>query len=166
MLKTLVKLQLKLAFLPARIAWKVFQKVTGRGGAEGPSSSSYAAPPATPQPPIKPSPSPFDLQVDPQAVIDRVQGGEEGLVIIDVRQAAEVATGMIQGAMHIPTQDLPRRIEELDDAAAEIFVYCASGVRSLDAAMFLREKGFDKALSLAGGIAHWQSDGGAVVIPD
>lgn len=165
MLKTLVKLQLKLALLPAKIAWKVIQKVTGRGGEASP-PSSYQPPPSTPRPPTDPTPSPFDLQVDPQKVIDRLKEGEEGFMLIDVRQPAEIANGMIAGAMHIPTQDLPRRIEELDDKEQEIFVYCASGVRSLDAAMFLREKGFGNTLSLAGGIAHWQADGGEVVVPD
>jgi rhodanese-related sulfurtransferase len=99
-------------------------------------------------------------------VIDRVKKGEGGFLFIDVRQPAEVASGMIEGALLIPTQDLPRRLEELEDKDAEIFVYCASGVRSLDAAMFMREKGFGNTLSLGGGIAHWQADGGEIVVPD
>ena len=167
MLKTLVKLQIKLALLPAKVAFKIVKKVLGGADPTRP-ASSYSSPPPTPPPPPDPPPSPLDLQVDPQQVIDRIKEVDENIMFIDVRQATEVAGGMIEGALHIPTQDLPRRLdEELGDSKdAEIFVYCAAGIRSLDAVMFMREKGFTNVLSLGGGIAHWQADGGDVVVPE
>lgn len=161
-----VKLPFKLALLPLRVARKVGRVLCNStgvcGGKDEPSSSTDFGSPSRAEPEPSPGPSPFDAQVDPASVIQRVKEGES-LVFLDVRQAAELsATGMIEGALHIPSQDLPRRMEELDKGV-EVFVYCAAGVRSLDAVMFLREKGFEQAWSLGGGLPHWEQDGGGVV---
>jgi len=161
-----VKLPFKLALLPLRVARKVSRVLCNSGGAcDAKAESSSAAPVAGGQrddSEVAPGPSPFDVQIDPSSVIQRVKEGE-ALLFLDVRQAAELsATGMIEGALHIPSQDLPRRMEELDKGS-ELFVYCAAGVRSLDAVMFLREKGFEQAWSLGGGLPHWEQDGGALV---
>ena len=161
-----VKLPFKLALLPFRVARKVAQAMCSSGStcntkSESPSrpADSASAGPAIPQ---EAAPSPFDVQIDPSSVIQRIRDGEV-LTFVDVRQAQELsATGVIEGALHIPSQDLPRRMEELDKES-ELFVYCAAGVRSLDAVMFLREKGFEQAWSLGGGLPHWQQDGGDVV---
>jgi len=162
-IKTLVKLQLKLALLPARIAFGVVRKVLGRDG--GSSAEAAPAPPPPPKPYTEPGPSPFDLQVDPGKIISRMAEGDE-FVFVDVRQAAEVAaSGRIPHAVHIPTQDLPRRADELDKDA-EVILYCAAGARSLDAAMFLKEKGFERVWSLGGGLPHWQADGGPVALEE
>lgn len=162
-----IKLPFKLAFLPLRIARKAAKIVLSSSGTQASgqaSGGSAGARSAPPPPPERSGPSPFDVQVDPGAVIRRMQDGES-FTFIDVRQAQELAaTGVIENALHIPSQDLPRRIEELD-SEAETFVYCAAGVRSLDAVMFLREKGFENAWSLGGGLPHWQQDGGEVVSP-
>jgi rhodanese-related sulfurtransferase len=176
-IKTLVLLPFKLALLPLRLAKKAVGLVLGRerdgaSAARGHEAGSHGAgdssarggpSPPPPKPPDKPrGPSPWDVQVDPGRILERQKNGED-FVFVDVRQAAELAdTGKIPGALHIPTQDLPRRVEELD-RGREIIVYCAAGMRSLDAAMFLREKGFEKAFSLGGGLPHWQQDGGELV---
>lgn len=164
MIKTLVKLQIKLALLPARVALRLARRLLGRDeGAAEAKPTSFGAP--APGPPIEPGASPFDMQVDPGSILSRMAEGDQ-FVFVDVRQPVEVATsGRIARALHIPTQDLPRRMAELD-RAAETVLYCAVGARSLDAAMFLREKGFENVWSLAGGLPHWQADGGEVVLDD
>ena len=161
MIRSAVKLSLKASLLPLKLALKALRRVASGGGDTPPDFSAPAPAPPTP-PGQHASPSPFDVQIDPGKLVERLAAGEE-LVFVDVRQAQELAaSGRIPGALHIPSQDLPRRLEELD-SGREVFVYCASGVRSLDAVMFLREKGFEEAWSLGGGIAHWQQDGGEVV---
>ena len=161
-----IKLPFKLAFLPLRVARKIAKLVLGSSDSSSSRDSSSSSPPgpAPTSAPESTGSSPFEVQVDPGSVIQRMNDGEE-FTFVDVRQANELsASGVIENAVHIPSQDLPRRMEELDKAA-EIFVYCAAGVRSLDAVMFLREKGFDNAWSLGGGLPHWQQDGGPVVTP-
>lgn len=163
MLQSLVKLSVRIATKPARMVLDLLKRRVF--GADPAPASPSTTPPPAPRPPAEPAgPSPFEVQVDPGQIIARMAEGE-AFVFVDVRQSAELAaTGVIEGALHIPTQDLPRRIAELD-SGVETILYCAAGVRSLDATMFLREKGFDNAWSLGGGLPHWQADGGEVVPP-
>lgn len=74
-------------------------------------------------------------------------------LILDVRTPAEVATGMLAGALHIPHTELRDRLDEVQDAAAgrAVRVMCASGVRSAIAHRVLAQAGFDSA-SLNGGM--------------
>lgn len=163
MLKPLIKLALRIATKPARIVYGLVKgRLFGDDSAVGATGTRPTSPPS-PRAPAEPSgPSPFAVQLDPGSVLKRIDNGEV-FTFVDVRQSAELAaTGMIEGALHIPTQDLPRRAEELP-RNAELVLYCAAGVRSLDAAMFLREKGYDTAWSLGGGLPHWEADGGKVV---
>ena len=41
---------------------------------------------------------------------------------------------------------------------AEIVVYCHSGIRSMEAMMFLRHAGFENVRSMAGGIDAWAAE--------
>ena len=74
-------------------------------------------------------------------------------LILDVRSAAEVASGMLPGALHIPHTELRERLDEVRAAAdgRPVRVMCASGVRSAIAHRILAQEGFDSA-SLSGGI--------------
>lgn len=78
--------------------------------------------------------------------------------LIDVRTDAEVAKGKIGGALHIPLQQLPGKIAELDSEFPWV-VYCQSGGRSAQACAFLSGKGFEHLYSLQGGIMAWQRSG-------
>jgi adenylyltransferase/sulfurtransferase len=75
-------------------------------------------------------------------------------VILDVREPFEAAICCIPGARLIPLGELPRRLAELnpDD---EIVVHCKSGGRSARGVALLRERGFGRAVNLAGGILRW-----------
>jgi molybdopterin/thiamine biosynthesis adenylyltransferase/rhodanese-related sulfurtransferase len=86
----------------------------------------------------------------------RIDGGRPP-VIIDVREAPEAAICSIPGARLIPLGELPRRLNELDPAD-EIVVHCKSGARSARAVAVLHEKGFPRAINLAGGILRWIAD--------
>jgi rhodanese-related sulfurtransferase len=93
--------------------------------------------------------------------LDRVQ-------LVDVRYANEWQVGHIDGAVNIPEEDLPDRVEELDRQRPVVTV-CRAGTRSDDAAEWLRGQGFD-AQSLDGGMLSWKWAGlpitGAIVQPE
>jgi len=94
-----------------------------------------------------------ELEVDPQRA-DELRG--EGARVVDVRRDDEWAQGRIEGAEHLPLDQLAARAEELGEGP--IVFYCAVGERSLMAAQALA--GADReAVSLAGGIAAWQQAG-------
>ncbi|MGE4197104.1 MAG: rhodanese-like domain-containing protein [Phycisphaerales bacterium] len=83
-------------------------------------------------------------------------------VLLDCRRPEEWAAGRIQGAVHIPMDQIERRAEELEDddggRAHPIAVYCHTGRRSLRVAATLRGLGFTGAYSVAGGIDLWSVD--------
>ncbi len=93
-------------------------------------------------------------QVSPQDVHTRMQQQAADFVLLDCRQAHEVAFASIEGAVHIPMDELPDRLGELDKAA-EVVVMCHHGVRSMAVAGFLRESGYERVSSMSGGIHGW-----------
>lgn len=74
--------------------------------------------------------------------------------LLDVRTAEEWQIGHLEGARRIAVDELPARLDELDREAT-IVVYCHSGMRSAMAVRLLRERGFDGAINLRGGIDAW-----------
>ncbi len=103
------------------------------------------------------------IECGAQEIKERLDAGEP-VTMLDVREPAETAGGVIPGAIRIPLGQLQARWEEVKDAN-EIVCYCAMGARSLQAAHFLREKGLFNATSLDGGISAWMEIGGKVVRP-
>jgi rhodanese-related sulfurtransferase len=77
------------------------------------------------------------------------------VVLLDVRTIAERKRQSINGSLHIPLQELDRRVSELNKFKdKEIICYCQSGSRSLIAAVKLKKLGFNSA-NLKGGITKW-----------
>ncbi len=93
--------------------------------------------------------------IDAKAKIDR----GDPVHLIDVREHEEIAICRIEGAEHIPMMELftgaTRTTAAKDD---EIVVYCHTGVRSMEAAMYLTHHGFANVRSLAGGVDAWATE--------
>ena len=75
-------------------------------------------------------------------------------VLLDVREPWEFQTGHIEGARHVPMDDLPQRLAELDPDA-DVVAICHHGARSLQGAHFLARQGFARVYNLAGGMDAW-----------
>ncbi len=81
-------------------------------------------------------------------------------LFLDVREADEVAQGVIPGAMHIPRGYVELQIEgRVPDRATKIVVYCAGGTRSALAAKALGDLGYVDVVSMAGGFNKWKDEG-------
>ncbi len=80
----------------------------------------------------------------------------EGARVVDVRRDDEWAAGHIEGAEHVPLDQLAARADDL--AEGPIVFYCAVGERSLMAAQALSGAGRN-AVSVAGGIGAWEAAG-------
>ena len=87
---------------------------------------------------------------------------DTGAVILDVRPAAEFATGHLPNARNIPLSDLEKRAGELP-ANKPVLVCCASGVTSGKASALLRRNGREEVFNLAGGLQAWRQAGLPVV---
>ncbi len=78
-------------------------------------------------------------------------------LLLDVREADELAICRIAGALHIPMGDVPARLAELDPDR-EIVVYCHHGQRSASVVAFFERHDFARAANLRGGIDRWAVD--------
>jgi thioredoxin len=84
----------------------------------------------------------------------------EGGYVVDVREPFEFAAGHVPGAVPIPMNDVPGRVDELPRDRV-VHVICQSGHRSRSVTEFLRGRGVD-AVNVAGGTGEWESRGWAV----
>jgi rhodanese-related sulfurtransferase len=83
------------------------------------------------------------------------------LRVLDVRRKAEYANGHVPGAQHIPLDELPRRISEVE-RGGPLAVICASGYRSSIASSMLMREGFADVMNVTGGTGGWVRAGFAV----
>jgi sulfur-carrier protein adenylyltransferase/sulfurtransferase len=85
---------------------------------------------------------------------------DDSAILVDVRGADEWAGGYIPGATLVPLRELTERIGDVvPDRAAPVVLYCAVGARSLRAAQALSDLGYERPVSIAGGIVDWMSRG-------
>ena len=95
------------------------------------------------------------LEIDCQAVKRKLDEGQPFL-FVDCREKDEYATARIAGTELIPMSELANRVGELESHKnEEIIVHCHHGGRSLRVTNWLRQQGFAKVSSMAGGIDEW-----------
>jgi rhodanese-related sulfurtransferase len=76
-------------------------------------------------------------------------------ILLDVREPWEFDTAHIAGAKLMPMAEVPARAFNELDEDEPVLVLCHHGARSLSVAAWLRNQGFAKAQSVAGGIDAW-----------
>ena len=77
---------------------------------------------------------------------------ENDAIVIDVRTADEYNTGHIKDSINIPVEN----ISSVNyDKETVIIVYCASGMRSSNAAKTLVDLGYTNVYNLDGGLINW-----------
>jgi sulfur-carrier protein adenylyltransferase/sulfurtransferase len=103
-------------------------------------------------------------EVDPAEVNELI---DEGVAVIDVREAEEFSASHIPGATHVPRSYLESRIEAaVPDRSTPVILYCASGNRSAYGARTLKDDlGYENVRSMTGGITLWKDRGYEVVVP-
>jgi rhodanese-related sulfurtransferase len=84
--------------------------------------------------------------------------------MLDVREDFEWAAGHVDGAHHVPGNQLPERLGELAQDRP-VVVVCRSGHRSALAADYLNRVGLD-AHNLGGGLVRWVRAGLPLTAPD
>ncbi|WP_174260027.1 molybdopterin-synthase adenylyltransferase MoeB [Myxococcus xanthus] len=87
--------------------------------------------------------------------VKRLLDARASVRLLDVREADEYAGGRLPGALHIPRGYLELRVESQVQRDEELVVYCAGGTRSALAAKTLKELGYERVASLAGGYNRW-----------
>ncbi len=84
-------------------------------------------------------------------------GTREQPLLLDVREPWEYHYCRIDGAVNMPMNSVPARLEELP-CARPIVVICHHGVRSFHVARFLDHQGFGQVFNLTGGVDAWAKE--------
>ena len=79
------------------------------------------------------------------------------LVILDVRESAELQVASLEGALHIPMNSVPQRLQELD-SDKPLAVLCHHGSRARQVAAYLLASGRDNIFNVLGGIDAWSQE--------
>jgi rhodanese-related sulfurtransferase len=89
--------------------------------------------------------------------ISNLLASAQGCCMVDVRQPWERELCRIEGSFHIPLDALSYRLDELP-RDVPLITFCHHGVRSLQAAVLLKNAGFSPVVSMGGGIDAWAKE--------
>lgn len=104
----------------------------------------------------------------PQISVDDLSSGKlKSVVLIDVRSLEEYAEDRIANSELVPlpeiesefgiqkVKNIVERYEKKHQAKPTVVLYCTSGMRSIKANGYLRDRGY-QVLTLTGGITNWR----------
>jgi rhodanese-related sulfurtransferase len=91
----------------------------------------------------------------PAEIKQRLAGGEP-LELIDVREPGEIAIAAIEGARVLPMSQAASWIDHLP-GDRELVIICHHGMRSMQVAMALAQRGHGNVTNMTGGIDLWST---------
>lgn len=95
---------------------------------------------------------PFEIGVEQaKALLDHP---DFPVTLLDVREDFEVEICSLPNSLHLPMRQVPESWEDLP-RDRPLLVYCHHGGRSGRITRFLRDRGLQRAMNLAGGIDQW-----------
>ena len=68
---------------------------------------------------------------------------ESNVIVIDVRSPGEFMGGHVAGSINIPLGEIPAHLDEIREMQQPIVLCCASGNRSGQATMWLKQNGVE-----------------------
>ncbi|WP_439184602.1 molybdopterin-synthase adenylyltransferase MoeB [Carboxylicivirga taeanensis] len=95
-------------------------------------------------------------EVSAAELLQLISDSTNQLTLIDVRAPFELLEGEIEGAINIPMDDIPDRMNDIPKEGP-VVVFCHLGMRSRHVINFLKKEGFSNLINLTGGIAAWQA---------
>jgi len=88
------------------------------------------------------------------------------VVMFDIREADEHATGVANGAKLLPMSQLNQRVNEIPkDPGQPVLIICNTQSRSSKVAQALKEAGWTNVRYVHGGMSPWASKGWPMVKP-
>jgi rhodanese-related sulfurtransferase len=93
-----------------------------------------------------------DLEITPRETAELLKQGK--IKLLDVRTPEEFAIASVPGSVLVD-QSLAQEIMQTWSKETPIVTMCHHGMRSLDAAAYLRGHGFSNTKSMSGGIEAW-----------
>jgi len=99
----------------------------------------------------------FVKEIDPVELKQRLDAGED-IALLDIRSDAELASGILPRAEHLPMHLIPLKLQDLP-RDKDVILYCRSGARSYHACAYLAQHGINNVINLRGGIISWARNG-------
>jgi hydroxyacylglutathione hydrolase len=97
--------------------------------------------------------------IDPDALSERLKerlNGQDGILVLDVRDPDEFAEAHVPDSLHIPYGHLIERLSELPRDRT-IAAMCSGGKRSGLAASLLQREGYRRVIHVGhGGVGTWR----------
>jgi rhodanese-related sulfurtransferase len=97
-----------------------------------------------------------NIEIMPREVKDLLAQNDK-ILFLDVREQWEYDTAHLQGSVLIPLREVPGNLQRIENSD-QVIVFCHHGMRSLDAAAWLRTQGVESARSMTGGIDRWSTE--------
>lgn len=96
----------------------------------------------------------------PEEALKFLSENDKKPVIIDLREVSSFATGHIKGAENIPFKkdNFLKRVSSYD-RKAPILIYCGKGLKTSEAALLLKQSGFNDIYTIEGGFESWKNMG-------
>jgi adenylyltransferase/sulfurtransferase len=98
----------------------------------------------------------FETRITAKDLEKRLKSPND-IVLLDVRELFEIEICSFDGALIIPMQQIPSRMQEISKTKP-IVAICHHGIRSAHAINFLRENGWSNLTNLEGGIHAWAKE--------
>ena len=102
------------------------------------------------------------VEVTPVQVHARMDASDPALVLLDVREPEELAIARIDGAIHVPMEEIPAALDQLA-RERDYVVICHHGIRSAVICRFLTQSGYPRVANLQGGIDAWSVEVDAAI---
>ena len=83
---------------------------------------------------------------------------QDKALLIDLRDSESFKNGSITNSLNIPSNDLIRRSNEINQKEKSIVLICEMGSVSPNSGELLQKEGFEDILILKGGINQWKMD--------
>lgn len=116
-------------------------------------------------PDVTPTPPGFHHQTNAYELKSRLQWGEPGLTIVDVRDHDAFNECRILGAITMPMDSLVSIARFALQPKRDIYVYGSNDEETAAAANQLRQEGFERVAELKGGLEAWKSISGPLEGP-
>lgn len=113
-------------------------------------------------PDLTPTPPGLKAQASSHDLKARLDWGEPGLTIIDVRDFESFNKSRITGAQPMPIGELVDRAKSSLEPVRDIYIYGETDAQTAEAANLLRAAGFLKVAELKGGIPAWKAIDGPI----
>ncbi len=112
-------------------------------------------------PDVTPTPPGFSPEATAADLKSRLQWGEPGLTILDVREHDFFNECRIQGSMNMPMSKLPGMAQSIAKQR-DIYVYGNTDEETAEAVNMLRQAGYERVAHLKGGLQDWVNVDGKV----